>query len=88
MTEQIHLAVMCPDPTLVLEPDPRKIEQECLVNEIGCKCTLRLVCMQTHFQLAFDYHSDGHLLEMLTIRELSLCLIQPCEPCSYLVQTL
>ena len=54
MTEQIHLAVMCPDPTLVLEPDPQKIEQECLVNEIGCKCTLRLVCMQTHFQLAFD----------------------------------
>ena len=25
--------------------------------------------MKAHFQLAFDYHSDVHLLEMLTARE-------------------
>ena len=32
---------------LVLEPDPRKIEKEGLVNWLGWKCTLHQVCRRT-----------------------------------------
>ena len=32
---------------VVSEPDPRKIEKEGLVNRLGWKCTLRLVCRRT-----------------------------------------
>ena len=46
---------------LVSEQDPRKTKKEGLVNRLRWKCTLRPVCRRTS-----DWHSDVHLLEMLT----------------------
>ena len=57
---------------LVLEPDPLIIEKEGLVNWLGWKCTLRLVCRRTSDWLL----SDVHLLEMLAAREPSCVLLR------------